>query len=63
MMSFITCTLHQILLGSSNQEDEMGGTCGTHGGWEMYCTKFWSEDLKGRDQSEYVGIDGRIILE
>jgi len=25
--------------------------------------KFWSEDLKGRDHSEDIGIHGRIILE
>jgi hypothetical protein len=26
-------------------------------------TKFWSEILKSRDNSEDLGIDGRIILE
>jgi hypothetical protein len=26
-------------------------------------TKFWSEDLKGRDHSEDLGVDGKIILE
>jgi hypothetical protein len=26
-------------------------------------TKFWPESLKGRDHSEDLGIDGRIILE
>jgi hypothetical protein len=26
-------------------------------------TKFWSENLKGRDHLEDVGVDGRIILE
>jgi hypothetical protein len=26
-------------------------------------TRFWSEDLNGRDYSEDPGIDGRIILE
>jgi hypothetical protein len=26
-------------------------------------TKFWSENLKGRDHSEDLGIDGKIILE
>jgi hypothetical protein len=29
---------------------------------EMY-TKFWSENLKERDQSENLAIYGRIILE
>jgi len=26
-------------------------------------TKVWSENLKGRDHSEDVGVDGRIMLE
>jgi hypothetical protein len=26
------------------------------------CTKFWLEILKGRDHSEDLGLDGRIIL-
>jgi hypothetical protein len=26
-------------------------------------TKFWSGNLKGRDYSEDLGIDGKIILE
>jgi hypothetical protein len=26
-------------------------------------TKFWSENLKGRDHSEEAGIGGEIILE
>jgi len=25
--------------------------------------KFWSESLKGREHSEHLGIDGKIILE
>jgi hypothetical protein len=25
-------------------------------------TKFWLENLKGRDYSEDIGVDGRIIL-
>jgi hypothetical protein len=27
------------------------------------CRKFWLENLKGRDHSEDMEIDGRIILE
>jgi hypothetical protein len=30
MRSFIICTHPQILLGRSNQENEVGGTCSTH---------------------------------
>jgi len=26
-------------------------------------TKFWSENLKGRDHSEDLAVDGKIILE
>jgi hypothetical protein len=26
-------------------------------------TKFWLENMKGTDQSEDLGVDGRIILE
>jgi len=40
----------------------MGGSCSMHGEIGAY-TKFWSEDPKGRDHSEDVGVDGRIILE
>jgi hypothetical protein len=29
---------------------------------EMH-TRFWLENLKGRDHSEDLGIDGKIILE
>jgi hypothetical protein len=38
---------------------------GTYHEWkrgEMYI-KFWSEDLKGRDHLENLGVDGRIILD
>jgi hypothetical protein len=27
------------------------------------CTKFWSENVKGRDYLEDLNIDGRTILE
>jgi hypothetical protein len=40
----------------------MGGACGTHGRDEVH-TKFWSENLKGRDHLEDLGIDGKMILE
>jgi hypothetical protein len=34
----------------------VGGACSTH-------TKFWSENLQGRDLSEELGVDEKIILE
>jgi len=41
----------------------MGGTCSTHGkSWKMH-TIFCLERLKGRDNSEDLGVDGRIISE
>jgi hypothetical protein len=42
------------------KEDEMGGACSTQERLEI-CTKFWSKNLKGRDHSDDLGIDGRII--
>jgi len=38
-------------------EDEMGRACNTHGRDEMH-TKFWSENVKGRDHSEDLSTDG-----
>jgi len=39
----------------------MGGVCRTN---EMKCiAKFWSENLKERDHSEDLGVDGNMILE
>jgi hypothetical protein len=36
--------------------------CSTHRREEMHTT-FLSENLKGRDHSENIGVDGRIILD
>jgi hypothetical protein len=43
------------------KEDEMSGVCRAHGGRSEIRTKFWLERL-GRDHSEDLGLDGRIIL-
>jgi len=40
----------------------MGGACSTHRRDEMH-TKFLLENQKGRDHSEDLGVDGKIILE
>jgi hypothetical protein len=40
----------------------MARECTKHGIDEKRHTKFWSENLKVRDHSEGLGIDGRIIL-
>jgi hypothetical protein len=46
-----------------NEDDEMGDSCSTHWRDEKSVQKFWSENLKVRDQSEDLHVDGRIILE
>jgi len=40
----------------------MGKACSTHER-DAKCIALWSENLKGRDHSEDVLLDGRIILE
>jgi hypothetical protein len=47
--------LHRFF-GTSEAVEMVGGEFRKH-------TKFWSENLKGRDNLEDLGIDGRIILE
>jgi hypothetical protein len=39
----------------------MGGMYSTHGKDKKMHTVFWLEDLKGRDHSEDLGVDGRIL--
>jgi hypothetical protein len=41
----------------------MDRMCSTHEGDEKFVPKNWSENMKGRDHSEDVGVDGRVILE
>jgi len=40
----------------------MDGACSTRGTEEVH-TKFRSGSLKGKGHSEYLGVNGRIILE
>jgi len=53
--------LHQVQSGWSNEEDEMAGTCGTHGG-DKKCTQNFSRKQKGRDNLRALGVDGSKIL-
>jgi hypothetical protein len=39
----------------------MGETCSMHGQLGT-CTEFWLESVEGRDHSEDLGIEGRVIL-
>jgi hypothetical protein len=41
----------------------MGGICSTHGRDNKVHKIFWLQNLKGRDDSEELSVDGRIILE
>jgi hypothetical protein len=43
------------------KEDWMGRACITHGDMRNACTILF-ENLKGRDHSKNLGVDGRIIL-
>jgi hypothetical protein len=66
---FLGLIITEIMVNSSNiitviviMDGEMGGSCSTHGKYEMYA-RFSSKNLKGRDHSEDTGVDGRIILD
>jgi hypothetical protein len=41
----------------------MAVLCSTHERDREVYTEFWLENLKGRDHSELLVLDGRIILE
>jgi len=41
----------------------MDGSYSTHGDLKIYLSKFWSENLKVRVNSEDLGVGRRIILE
>jgi hypothetical protein len=45
------------------EKDEMFGGCGMHVGDKKMHTLFWLEDLKERDCSEELGINGILILQ
>jgi hypothetical protein len=52
--------LLNFALEYSITKDEVGGTCGTHGG-EVF-TGFWLGGSKARDHWEDLGVGGRITL-
>jgi hypothetical protein len=39
----------------------MNRGCSLHGKWEL-CTKFYSENMKGRDQLGNLGVGGRVTV-
>jgi hypothetical protein len=63
MTCFIICTIRLLLLGWSNN----GGWDGwimwhAWNRWEIY-SKFWSENLKGREHLEDLGVYVKMCLE
>jgi hypothetical protein len=42
------------------KENEVGGTCSTHGRREEILKRFWWESAKERGHSEDRGVDGRM---
>jgi len=41
----------------------MGGACSTTGRDDKTRSKCWSENMNGRDHSEDLGVEGKIISE
>jgi hypothetical protein len=39
----------------------MGESVSTH--WEMRNTKFWSEDMNGRNHSEDLDVNGTVVVD
>jgi hypothetical protein len=61
MRSFITCTLRNIIRVTKPRRIVWVRHVARTG--EMRYIQLWSENGKGRDHSEELGVDGRIILE
>jgi hypothetical protein len=47
---------------TKSRGDEVGGTCGTHGGRERCLQGFWLGGPRIRDHWEDLGVSGRITL-
>ena len=50
-----------IIGGDQIKKNEIGGECDTYWG-EGRCIEFWCRNLRGSDQLEDTGVDGRIML-
>jgi len=59
--SFMIYTPHQVFLCGQIKEGRMGAARGLWGRKEMH-TGFWWVNLKQRDNSQDLGVDGSIIL-
>jgi hypothetical protein len=59
MRSFIICTPPQISLADQIKENEVDGTCGTHGRGEISVQGFGGK-ARRKENSEDQGIGGRM---
>jgi hypothetical protein len=55
-------TSPNIIRVIKSRMEEMSRACSMHGDMGMH-EKLWSEDLKGRNHTEDIHVDGKIILE
>jgi hypothetical protein len=60
--SFVTCTLHEMLLGRSSQGRIKWAEHVARREERGMHIQFWSENPKGRYHSEYRGVDAKIIF-
>jgi len=54
--------LTQYCAGGKIEKNEMGWACGAYGGGGEVCTGFWWGNLREKDHSGDLDVDGRIIL-
>jgi hypothetical protein len=47
--------------GDQIEEDEMGGACSTHDGYNIFIQTFQSENWKGRNHLKDLSVNGGII--
>jgi hypothetical protein len=62
MRSFVTCTLHQILLGEQIKEYEMGAACSAHGRDDK-CVQNIGRETWMKETTQNRHLDRRIILD
>jgi len=60
-MNFVTSVYNVILICDEIKEDKKGTACYSHGG-EGICLPDFGGEPAGKNQLEFIGIDGRITL-
>jgi hypothetical protein len=61
MRNFVIIRFRKHYWGDQISEDRKGEACSMYGTGDGY--KFWSENLKARDDSGDLDTNGKIILE